>query len=127
MHEQRVVQVVKMGTLTLYEISEDELRLIEAGDPSSVFLNFGIFALSLGVGIGTTLLAAGEIRSRVVFDVLVILTGLGVLAGIVLLFLWRRSAKQTRSVIQAVRERGKTQFTAATVTTTVSGGGEGSP
>lgn len=118
--EQRAVQVVRMGTLTVYEITDDELRLIEAGGPSSTFLNFGIGSMSLGLGIGTTLLAAGPVETRAVFDTLVILTIVGVLAGAVLLILWRQMAKRTTSTIAGVRERAGTQvatLTAATFTT----------
>ena len=116
--EQRAVQVVRMGTLTVYEISSDELRLIEAGGPSSVLLNFGIGGISLGLGIGgATLLAAGPVASRYVFDVLVILTVMGVVGGLIMLLIWRRLAKQTRSIVQTVRERAQTQVTTASITT----------
>lgn len=40
-----------MGTLTVYEISDDELRLIESGGPSSVLLDFGIGGISLGLAL----------------------------------------------------------------------------
>src|SRR3954470_22858908 len=98
--EQRSVVVIRMGTLTLYEITDEELRHIEAGGPSSTFLNFGLVSFSLGVGVGTTMLAGGEISSRPIFDTLTILTIISLLAGIVLLELWRRSMKDRRSVIQ---------------------------
>jgi hypothetical protein len=114
--EQRAVQVVRMGTLTLYEITADELRLIEAGDPSSIFLNFGLVSGSAGLGVGATMLAGGDIASRATYDTLVIITIIGLLAGVVLLVLWRRSAKQTRSVIQTVRERSRTQISTASLT-----------
>jgi hypothetical protein len=117
--EQRAVQIVRMGTLTVYEISEDELRQIETGGPSSLMLNFGIGALSVGIGIGATLIAAGPTTSRAAFDVLVILTVVGILAGLVLLSVWRRLAKRTGSVIQMVRQRGQSQITASI--TTISG------
>lgn len=99
-----------MGTLTLYEITSDELRQLELGDPSSTYFNIGCSSISLAVGIGTTLLAGGEVASRVAFDVLVILTVIGMLAGFVLLVLWRRQAKHTGSVSKIVRERSHKQF-----------------
>jgi hypothetical protein len=120
--EQRAVQVVRMGTLTVYEITEDELRLVESGDPSSILLNFGIAGLSLGGGIGATLLTAGKVESLHVFVILVILTIVGVLGGLVLLVLWRRQAKRTQSIISVVRGRAQTQITTASITTSSTGG-----
>ncbi len=119
--EQRAVQVVRMGTLTVYEISDEQLRLIETGDPSSVLLNFGIGGISLGIGIGVTLLSGGPI-ALYVFVVLVLLTLVGILGGLVLLVLWRRHAKQTKSLIATIRAGGPTQITTASITTTLSEG-----
>ncbi len=128
--EQRAVQIIRMGTLTVYEITDDELRLIETGGPASTLLNFGIGSLSLSVGIFATLLSGGPISSRIISDTLVILTALGLLAGVVLLVLWRRFAKQTSSTIAGVRDRAKiqAQVTATQIITTFesSESGEGS-
>jgi hypothetical protein len=118
--EHRAVKIIKMGTLTVYEISEDELRLIEAGDPSSTLLNFGIGALSLGIGILATMLTGGEIKSALALNVLLVVTVLGIAGGAVLLVLWYRTTKRTKSVITTVRERAKVQMTSASITTTTS-------
>ncbi len=105
---------MRLGTLTVYEVTDDELRLIEAGDPSTVLFNFGIGSASLGVGIGATLLAS-TVTSMPIFIVLVLLTIVGILAGVVLLVFWRRMARKTSSLIATVRARAKTQYMSATL------------
>ena len=104
--EQRTVQVVRMGKLTIYEITSDELRQLEVGNPSSTLLNFSSSALALGVGIGATLLTGGAISSRVMSDLLMIIAVLSLAGGVILLVLWRRYSKLTTSVGATIRERG---------------------
>ena len=37
----------KFDSLTIYDVSESELETIEKGSPSSIYLNFAIFLLSI--------------------------------------------------------------------------------
>jgi hypothetical protein len=102
--EQPVIRYVPMGTITVYWVSEDELRLIETGGPSSVYLNFAIALLSIG---GTFLasLALSDVRSMKVFVVFVVLMVVSLLAGLILLVLWRRASRSSQNTIQAIRSR----------------------
>src|SRR5712691_5369656 len=102
--QEPIIRVVPMGTITIYHVSEDELRLIEAGGPSSVYLNFAIGLLSVGVSFGTNL-ALAEIKSLRVYLAFVVVTVISLLAGLVLLVLWRRESKASRTTIQTIRGR----------------------
>jgi hypothetical protein len=102
--QEPIIRVVPMGTITIYHVSEDELRLIEAGGPSSVYLNFAIGLLSVGVSFGTNL-ALAEIKSLRVYLAFVVVNVISLLAGLVLLVLWRRESKASRTTIQTIRAR----------------------
>jgi len=39
----------KLGSISLYEVTEDELNILERGSPSSTYLNFSIGLLSIGI------------------------------------------------------------------------------
>lgn len=112
--EHRRVEVVKMGTLTLYEITSEELRQLKLGNPSSTLLTFSLALLSLGAGVGVTLLVGSEIKSRMVSDFLMILTVVTLLGGVILLVLWRIMARRTASVVDSIQARAKA-VAAATV------------
>src|ERR1019366_6584439 len=50
------IRYVGIGELTVYLVSDDELRMIESGGPSSTYLNLAIFFLSVGASFAASLL-----------------------------------------------------------------------
>jgi hypothetical protein len=99
------IRYVGIGQLTVYFVSEDELRMIESGGPSSVYLNLAIFFLSVGASFLISLLLS-EPKSIYRFTVSVVLTVGTAIAGFVLLVLWLRSSKSASNVIKQIRARG---------------------
>jgi orotate phosphoribosyltransferase len=99
------IRYVGIGQLTVYFVSEDELRMLESGEPSSVYLNLAIAFLSIGASFFISLLLS-EPQSIYKFTVIVVLTVGTVIAGIVLLVLWLRSSKNASNVIKQIRARG---------------------
>ncbi len=93
-----------LDSLSLYEITDYELELLEEGSPSSTFLNFAIFFFSIGASFCTTLFTV-PIASIYVFTVFVILTVVGVFASIVLFVLWRRTRSRTKDLCKKIRAR----------------------
>jgi hypothetical protein len=77
------VRRARYGQLTIYEISEDELELLERGSPDSLLLNFSIFALSVCVSFLIALLTT-TIPSDRTFIVFVVVTAVAALGGVVL-------------------------------------------
>src|SRR6266516_1346497 len=96
------IRRAKLGTLTIYEISEAELEIIERGSPESLFLNFAIFLISVAISFSVTL-ATANIASNRTFQVFVIITAIGYLAGAILLALWWRSRSSTKTITDAIR------------------------
>lgn len=98
------IRRARLGTLTIYEISESELEIIERGSPDSLFLTFSTFLLSAAISFSVTL-ATTTITSNRMFQVFVIITVIGYLAGFVSLGLWLRSRKSMKIITQAIRKR----------------------
>jgi uncharacterized membrane protein len=99
------VRYVGIGQLTVFFVSEDELRLIESGSPAATCLNLGIAFSCLGIGCLTSLLLSEPSKSLHQFIVVVVITVLSLIAGVVLLAIWMRFRKQASDVIARIRSR----------------------
>jgi hypothetical protein len=93
-----------LDQLTIYDVTEAELEILERGSPDSLYLNFAIALLSTAVSFSAAL-ATTTIPSDRTFQVFVILTTLGWVAGIVLLSLWFRTRQSVSAVAAAIRKR----------------------
>jgi hypothetical protein len=98
------IRYVAMGEITIYLVSEDELRLIEQGEPSSTYLNLAILFLSVGASFLASLLLS-EPKSIKRFIVVIVITVGCLIAGFVLLILWRRFARNKADTIKRIRAR----------------------
>lgn len=100
------IRYVGIGQLTIYLVSEEELRMIESGGPSATYLNLAIGFLSIGSGIGASLLLSGPPTSIYRFVVVVVVAVGSLIAGFILLLLWLRSSKDASKTIERIRSRG---------------------
>ena len=99
--------VIKRGSvssLSLYEITDYELDILEQGSPAGLFLNFGIFLLSVGLSF-TLAVTTVSIESDRLFVFYSILSIVGISLGLVLLLLWFRFRKSTKIVCKKIRNR----------------------
>jgi hypothetical protein len=99
-----VIYVAPLGELQVYPIYGHELDEFAQGSPVSLCLNFALALLASGVSFFATLLAT-DIPSSRTFNVFVILTVLFLLAGTVLLAIWWKLHRSTRSLAQRIRNR----------------------
>ncbi|RLK02159.1 hypothetical protein [Tenacibaculum discolor] len=96
----------RYDSLVLYEVSESELYIIERGSPSSTYLNFAIFSLSIGLSFLASLLTFDlDNQSDKAYIVFVVITVLGILLGLLLLIIWWRSKNQFDDVIKKIKSR----------------------
>ena len=93
-----------VDSLSLYEITDYELEVLAEGSPSSTFLNFAIFFVSMGVSFLTTLVTTA-ITSLFLFTIFVVLSSVGLAASLVLFVLWRRTRSHVEAVINKIRSR----------------------
>lgn len=91
-------------SLSLYEITDYELEILEQGSPSSTFLNFAIAFSSIGLSFLATLLTV-KIESIFVFVIFVILAVIGLAAALVLLVLWRKTRSSVKALVKKIKAR----------------------
>lgn len=94
-----------MGNMTEnFEITDQELDVLENGSKSSIFLNFALLLLSISTCF-LVMLIFTTIPSDRVFAVITIIVVIGYLADAALFVLWRISRKSTAGVAEKVRSR----------------------
>lgn len=98
------IEFGRIQKLRIYQITEDQLELIERGTPESAYLSFSLPLLSAAAAFLITLLTT-RIDSDRTFSVFVIATIIGFLAGCVLLVLWFRTRRSAKSVTAAIRKQ----------------------
>lgn len=89
--------------LTIYEVAEYELEILAHGSPDSLYLNFAIFLLSIGISFLVGLLTA--VLSPRVFTVFVVITTVGFLVGLLLLLVWLKKRTSTSDLVGKIRSR----------------------
>ena len=94
----------RVDSLSLYEITDYELDVLATGSPSSIFLNFAIFFISVASSFLVALLST-TIASDRVFTVFVVVVGIGFISGIVLFSLWFRNRRTMSGIIDRIKER----------------------
>jgi len=94
----------KFDSLSLYEVTDNELEILERGSPSSIYLNFAILLLSAGISFLINLLSV-NIQSIKTFTVFVVFTVIGILGGIILLVIWYRQRQSMSDIIRKIKQR----------------------
>lgn len=96
----------RVGSVSLYEITDSELNLLEKGSPSSIYLNFAIFLSSVGFSFLITLLATPIPDTAVkTFVTFLVFTIIGLLGGILLFIIWWRMKGEVSDVVQRIKGR----------------------
>lgn len=97
----------RFDSLELFEVSESELSIIESGSPSSIYLNFAIFLISIAFSFITTLLTVDLTQKIILFTIFVVICTVGFLIGIFLLILWYRNKNEFKEILKKIRDRMK--------------------
>ena len=99
-----VIRRARFDRLTLYDVTESELDILEKGSPDSTYLNFAIFLLSVALSFTITLITTTTV-STAVFIIFVVVTVVGYIGGFLLLILWRRNRSSVSDCIKVIRKR----------------------
>jgi NADH:ubiquinone oxidoreductase subunit K len=102
-HHIRIVRG-RVDSVSVYEITENELSILENGTPSSIYLNFAVFLLSVAVSFLVALLTT-NIESNRVFTIFVVVTAVGAISGLLLLFVWYRSHRSLSDIVSKIKSR----------------------
>ncbi len=97
----------RYDSLELFEVSESELTIIERGSPSSTYLNFAIFLISIASSFLTTLLTVDLSEKMTLFTIFTVICVIGYLIGIFLVILWYQNKNEFNDVIEKIRGRMK--------------------
>lgn len=99
-----LIRRARLDRLTIYDVSESELEILERGSPNSIYLNFAIFLLSIAVSLTVALLTTTT-TSTSIFIIFIVCTVVGYVGGILLLILWRRNRSSVSDCIAIIRKR----------------------
>ncbi len=98
------IRRVRIQQLTIYEISEEELKALEAGSPVSLHLNFAVFLLSVAVSFAIALVTTTFTNDRAFLTFVLVLIVASII-GLFLLILWLKERQSVSSVAACVRNR----------------------
>jgi hypothetical protein len=101
------IRRIRYRELTLFEITEDELELLERGSPDSIRLNLAVALLSAATSFFASLLTADFSEAERTFIVFVVLTVVSAVVGVVLLVLWYVSRRSVSQVLRRIRDRAE--------------------
>jgi hypothetical protein len=96
---------IAMGELTVFLVSEEDLKAIERGSPGTTMANIANTLLSVAAGLLGSLLLSGPPQSVFRFCVFTILISLSSLGGVVLLILSRCFKSDRSDTIAEIRAR----------------------
>lgn len=94
----------KVSSVIIYEVREDELRLIEQGGAAADKLNFAIGLISSAVTALITVLST-DIKSEYTKFFFVALILIGFILGIYFWVSWNRNKKSVPEVVSEIRKR----------------------
>jgi len=94
----------RVDSVSLYEVKENELELLENGEPTSLQLNFAIFLLSLSFS-GILTLCTATFSIPILQTTFLFVTIIGVILGAYLLLMWWKGRKSIKTIIQVIKNR----------------------
>lgn len=103
------IRRARLQRLTIYEVEESELTILERGSLDSIFLNLAVALLSMSVSLSVTLLTA-EFPSDRAWTVFLVITVVGYVAGVIMVLLWWRSRVSVAACTRNIRQRLPTDW-----------------
>lgn len=94
----------RVGSVTIYEITENELNLFQTGTPKLNSMNFAIFFLTLAFSSGGTLVTT-NIESDTTKIIILSILICGFVLGVFFLINWFRNFKSITNVIKDIKNR----------------------
>lgn len=94
----------RVDSLSLYEVTDYELEILEKGSPQSIFLDFSISLLSISISFLVSLLTT-EIPNLRIYLLFLVIAIISFISGVILLVLWLRSRRHQTDVINQIKKR----------------------
>lgn len=103
--EARVV-THKVEQIDIFEVTENELNLLEKGTDSDLYLQFSIALLSIFVSL-TVCFFSSTFENDKVLNGFVCVDAVCFIIGMILLVLWHRNRKGKAEIIEGIKNRKK--------------------
>jgi hypothetical protein len=94
-----------VDSLTFYEVTEDELEILENGPTSTIYLNVSIALLSVGISTLTSMVLNSVFPNVYVFAGFLVVTIVSLILGIVFAIVWYRSRGSYATTITRIKNR----------------------
>jgi hypothetical protein len=91
-------------SVSLYEVTADELEILGKGSPDSTHLNFSIGLLSIGLSFLVAVLTT-SIGSGALFTAFTLIAIVGFVLGVYFFVLWWRSRRPISDVVNRIKKR----------------------
>ena len=93
----------RVDSFALFEITEQELDVLEKGSPSALQLNFSIALLSIAVSFLISLMT--QTLDSKTYTVFVVVTVVGLVVGMYLMLVWARHRTSVSDTVKRIRGR----------------------
>lgn len=107
------VRRARVDSITVYDVTEQELDQLEKGGSGGIYLNLSLSLLSIAVSFLIAVITT-EIKSDRQFTIFVIITSVGFLGAVVLGILWWRCRETVTAVVLSIKRRMPLDETADT-------------
>ena len=104
-----IIRRARFQRLTIYEVEESELSILERGSLDSIFLNVAIALLAMSVSLSATLLTA-QFPSDRAWTLFLVITVVGYVAGVIMLLVWWRGRVSVSACARNIRQRLPTDW-----------------
>ena len=101
---QPIIRRARYQRLTIYELEESELQMLENGCPDSMLLAISIALFTFAATLTVTLLTA-TFASNAVETAVITATVVGYVAGGILVAIWYRTRSAVTKCVEAIRDR----------------------
>jgi hypothetical protein len=94
----------RLASLSLYEVTDYELEILQAGSPATILLNFAIFLLSTALSFWVAVFGT-EIKDPNRYAVFMMIAIFATINGVLLLVLWWRKRGSVAQLVAKIKRR----------------------
>ena len=102
--EKLLIRRGRVDSLSIYEVKEHELELLENGAAGTLQFNFAIFLFSIALTC-IAALATADFKWDIVRSIFVFTTIVGIIVGSYLMLSWWRTRTSLKEVVSVIRNR----------------------
>lgn len=105
-----IVLFKRVDSITIYEVTEDELESLAKGNLGSLYLNFSLALLPTSASLFISILLT-KIDSDRIFYAFFILASVFAVIGFILLCTWFFKRKEQRNLVKKIKDRTAVEAT----------------